>query len=356
MKKNTYGYHQSMANSNKQNRQKNFYSYFKIIYVPKALSFIIILGGLFLLVGHFMINKIVKDIASSVTYIPEQYEKVISSNDESFLSEDYVTNILLIATDKRSPADPGRADVLLLLSYNESDNHLNLCSFQRDLYLQLYFQGMTNRLNSSFTYGGPECTVKTIEQNFNIDIDHWIVLDMYSAHTFIDAIGGLEIEITPEEASYINAYLNEINLINGYKATDSYLDENISGKQILNGRQALSYCRIRYLDGDDYGRTNRQRKTIEAIITKMGKIAFHPHLLITAYNNLLDSMEYISTDMDENDMKSLLKRMSLVLGAEHFSYSIPVDTTWEYKTTDSGMKVITCDLEENYDFLRKKLY
>lgn len=245
---------------------------------------------------------------------------------------------------------------MLLISLNENNNDINLVSFQRDLYLPLYGQDMTNRLNASYTYGGPLCTIRTIEEAFKIKIPYYVVIDMYSSYTFLDAIGGVDIDVSSEEIAYINSYLNELNIINGFDTNDSHLSEYISGKQHLNGKQALSYCRIRYLEGDDYGRTNRQRNTIIAIAKQLGSLSLKPHKWKSTYNALLDASINLTTNMTSEDMLHLLSKLPLAIGAEQYSYSIPADKTWSYHTTDSGMEVITCNLEQNHHFLQQKLY
>ena len=352
-----YGYEYDLKISQKQLLKAKFKKLKKDFRFNKWILLLILIIFLSIFGVKTLSDNLIEDVANAVTHVSmhEEPQTMFELKEEGVLSASYVTNILLIATDKRLSTDIGRSDVMMLLSYNKSSNRFHLVSFQRDLYVPIYKQNTSNRLNASYAYGGPECTMKTIEDNFKFDIDHFVAIDMFSAADFIDAIGGLDINITSEETQYINQYMTEINYYTGHELTDSLLPNDAHGIQHLNGRQTLNYCRIRYLDGGDFGRTNRQRITVNAIITKIKEICLKPQLWKSTYSNLLDALSSISTDMKTEDMEELISLLPLFLGSEFSSHSIPADTTWNYEKI-SGMEIIECDFEKNHKYLKNILY
>lgn len=253
---------------------------------------------------------LVKDIAGAINYKPDQMEEfVVEENGETALLKDsHVTNVLLIATDARSEESQARSDAMVLITLNENDNKLSMTSFQRDLYLQLAGRTESNRLNASYAYGGGGCTAKTIEQNFLIKIDGYVVINMYAAYKIVDAIDGVELFISAEEAKWINAYLNEMNLIVGDEINDSYLPEE-EGIVQLNGKQAISYCRIRYLEGDDAGRAERQRKMLGAIEEKVKKLAMRPVTWKKTYQNLKGALADVETNLTVDQMVGVASKI-----------------------------------------------
>ncbi len=157
----------------------------------------------------------------------------------------------------------GASDATMILSIDTKKNNIKLLSLMRDMYLDLPDGGKQN-LNYTMVDGGPELLLKTINYNFNLQVDKFVHVSLHTLPIIIDKLGGVELEITNEELDFINSYINSIDFQNGTVTEPLYS----AGRQVLNGTQAAAYCRIRYTEGRDYKRTERQRDVLSAIFDK----------------------------------------------------------------------------------------
>jgi LCP family protein required for cell wall assembly len=119
-----------------------------------------------------------------------------------------------------------------------------------------------DKINSAFNLGGPQLAIKTINQNFNLDIKEFVSVDIIGMSKVIDALGGITLNLTKEEVGWVNGYLDE-----AYNDSIPYLTK--PGVQLLNGKQAVAYTRIRYTSGNDAERTARQRTVLTLLLTKL---------------------------------------------------------------------------------------
>ncbi len=194
--------------------------------------------------------------------------------DAMFL--DGYLNIALFGLDSREgELDAGvQSDTIIIVSINKETKQMKMSSIYRDTYLRranLDGSSTFAKINSAYTVGGAQAAVKTLNSNLDLNIQDYVTVNFNGIATIIDMLGGIDITITADEASYINGYLTETRKVTGLDSPDVAVQ---SGPVHLNGLQATSYCRIRavriYLEdgtslNDDFGRTARQR----LILTKM---------------------------------------------------------------------------------------
>lgn len=277
-------------------------------------------------------------------------EDAIKKNLEDYaydvMKDKDVYNILLIGTDTRDPSERGRSDSMILVSINKKTDKIIMTSFLRDIYLAIPDVEST-RLNHAYAYGGPDLLVRTIEDNFKIEINKYVQVNFYSFETVVDALDGVEIDVTDEEVPYINAGLYEINSLEG-RNTDAYTLSK-GGTYTLNGAQALSYARIRYV-GTDFGRSERQRTVLSKLFEKMKGAS------ITQLTDLLDEiLPKVTTNMQEDEIFSLILNSATYLSYDLEQCRVPADDTWQYLTI-RGMSVIGIDFAANIDYLRDNIY
>lgn len=212
-----------------------------------------------------------------------------TQGNENKMSSKNVINVLLVGADSRQGTNTGNTDVMMLVSLNKKTKQLKLVSFLRDSYL--YIEGNKNsyctKLNAAFSMGGPECLLQTIENNYKIEIDNYVMVNFESFKSIIDAMGGVTVDVKKYEADY-NYEKFKISLPYGDGVT-------------LNGEQALCFCRIRGCDADgDVSRTRRQRQVIESIIDKVTKAS------ISDLNKYIDILlPYIDTGYSKTQILSL---------------------------------------------------
>lgn len=264
------------------------------------------------------------------------------------LKEDGVINILLIGNDSRQNGEDGRSDAMILLSISTKTKKVYMTSLLRDMYVEIPGHD-GNRLNAAYAYGGAELLMKTIEQNLDIPVNRCMLVNFEAFANLVEAVNGVELELSSEEVAYVNGYLNEYNILTNRPEGTDYMDTSLSGMLHLNGPQALAYTRNRYL-GTDFGRTERQRKVLSAVIKKLPKAA------VTNSKELMDGLlPNLTTNLTQNECYQLSFYVPTLLTYELVQSSIPLDGT--YKNANiRGMAVLEVDFDANKKHLKETLY
>ena len=285
--------------------------------------------------------------ASGVLYNKMNYEEVETLKKEPF-KEDGVKNILLIGNDSRSAGEDGRSDAMILISISNKTKTIHMTSLLRDIYVEIPGHS-GNRLNAAYSYGGPELLLNTIEANFDIEVNRYVLVNFQAFANVVDAVGGIEIDVTQEEVEYINGYLVEYNQLENRPEGTDYLDTSLSGKIHLNGPQALAFCRNRYI-GTDFARTERQRKVLTAIFEKA------PSALLGNANELMDSMlSNVTTNLTKSELNGLLVQAAVMSGYDLVQTSIPLEGTYS-NATIREMAVLEVDFDANNEYIQKEIY
>lgn len=207
------------------------------------------------------------------------------------------TNIALFGVDSRENdlTTNTRSDSIIIASINNKTKKIKLISIYRDTYVYIPEHGYT-KLNHSYAYGGPKLAVETINRNFDLNIRDFVTVNFSALTDAIDALGGVDIEITKEELDYVNKYAKDVANINNKEWTKI----KKPGMQTLTGVQATGYARVRYTKGGDFTRANRQRTVIEAMLKKAKHT--NPAKLVKAANSVLPQ---ICTGMSGADFTKL---------------------------------------------------
>lgn len=299
------------------------------------VAFIIVLlgAGLYQLVG--------------AVYSKMNYREIEALAAEP-MKEDGVVNILLIGNDSRENGEDGRSDAMILLSISSRTKTIYMTSLLRDIYVDIPGHD-GNRLNAAYAFGGAELLMKTIEHNFDIPVNRYMLVNFEAFANLVDAVDGIELELTSEEIEYVNGYLVEYNMLTGREQGTDNMDTSASGLVHLNGPQALAYSRNRYL-GTDFGRTERQRKVLTAVIGKL------PGAVLTNAGGLVDGlMPNLTTNLTRNECFSLSLMAGKLLTYEILSDNIPQQGTYR-DVTIREMQVLEVDFETNIRYLKEKIY
>ena len=175
-------------------------------------------------------------------------------------------NVALFGVDSRDASlDKGtRSDTIMIASLNQETGEIKVTSIYRDTLLQLS-DGTYNKANSAYSFGGVEGAVAFLNKNLDMNIDHYVTVNFNAMIDIVDALGGIEVDLTEDELYWTNEYCGETSIV-----TDkSYEPLTAAGVQTLGGVQATAYCRIRYTAGSDFKRTERQRLVIQKIAEKL---------------------------------------------------------------------------------------
>lgn len=285
----------------------------------------------------------------SVSYL---YDKVeYAPTDilaEEPMKEEGVTNILLIGNDSRENGGDGRSDAMILVSISNRTQTIYLTSLLRDIYVEIPGHE-SNRLNAAYAFGGPELLLETIKQNFDIEVNRYVQVNFQAFANLIDAVGGVDLELTNEEVQLVNAYLNEYNMLENRPMDTDYLPADASGLLHLNGPQALAYSRNRYI-GSDFGRTQRQRKILEAVFHQL------PSSVLTNADDMIDGiLPNLTTNISRSECYLLSLDAPKLLTYELVQASIPIEGSYQ-NATIRKMSVLQVDFEKNKEFIRTQIY
>lgn len=243
-------------------------------------------------------------------------------NDGQLLETDEsVINILLIGQDRRPGEGRQRSDSMILCTINMKNKTLTMTSFMRDMRVEIPGYN-PNKLNATYQMGGMELLDKTLLYNFGVVVDANIEMDFNGFMSLIDTIGGVDIEMTQEEADYLNRRGNW-----GVDESTAWTWDLKAGKNHLTGEQALAYCRDRFSDPtSDFGRTARQRKVLSAMLESSKKLS------VLELNNLLQKlldMNIMTTDMTNNQIMTYTKSILPILNQLKVkNLRIPADGTY----------------------------
>lgn len=319
-----------------------------MLFVAEIIVLAVMLGFLYTVLKTEKVDKIKIDEESIVMDMNENVE----TNE---VMKGY-RNIALFGVDSRegSLGKGTRSDTIIIASINQDNGDVKLLSVFRDTYLNLGNDSY-NKCNAAYAKGGPEQAITMLNRNLDMNITDYITVGFDGLIEVIDALGGVEINVTEAEISHLNNY--QISMVG--KTTDGknftaeagkdYTPVTSAGLQNLNGLQATAYCRIRYI-GNDFQRAQRQRDVITAISEKAKKAN------ISKLNDVVNGvMDNVSTSLDVSEILGVLKDIG--------NYSIVANDGFpfeKYRTTGTvgskGSCVIPQDLKKNVEELHAFLF
>ena len=286
----------------------------------------------------------------TITMIPEETETDPQENVEGLESVDAsdvvfetvdvlegdVVNIMLIGQDRRPGEERARSDSMILVSLNKSKGTIQLTSFMRDLYVQVPGY-LDTRLNAAYRYGGTDLMNETFKVNFGLEIDGNVMVDFDEFTEIIEIVGGVTLDISSAEAKYMN------------NASDNHFS---AGENYFNAEDALTFTRMRYAAGGDYGRTDRQRRVIMAIAYSLRDAD-----LMTIFNLIDQVLPHIVTNLSDAQIIEYATAGLTILanGGEIQTFRIPQDDA-HYNANIRGMAVLVPNLEMCREDLQEFIY
>ena len=315
----------------------------------------------------FLLIIVVLALAGGVTALLSRVDYARDNPDHAAVeevagtlqSDSQIQNIMIFGLDDHFDDDNGRAYTMMLISIDKKHNALKQVSFLRDLYLPIFNQG-EDKLNAAFAYGGAKLAIETIEYNFKIKIDNYIVLDFDSFIYIINSLGGLDITLTQEEINYIDwqSFRNhQVEVEDELMSTAPSFEGQTGVKVHVNGRQALWHARNRgqegICSGDDFARTQRQSEVIDAVIEKVQSSSI-ADLIKIAY----DVAPMITTNMNLPDTVKTSLGMPNYLKYKVDTHKVPQKFNFDYDTVNgaSVLRISNFEEEKNalYEFVFNK--
>lgn len=323
--------------SKKEKKPWTFKRVFLRIILPILLVLTIIIGGIIIWLLQWE-----NHVLDQIEYIPTDTNPTFINESSSVVEisqytsetiippveDEDVHNFLLIGIDSRSRkyTDDGTgslADVIMVMSVDNQEGTIKLVTIQRDCYVYIPGHSKPQKINAAMSYGGPELLSIVIENHLRIDLEGYAYVNFYNMEKVIDAVDGIDLEVTKSEVFHepggLNANLAEQNRILGvpedtYKVTSS-------GMIHLNGRQAVAYSRIREVGNGVYGRSERQVKVLNALLKKFSDMS------TTSKMSVMDDIaSMIATNISKKDIKHYaFDFLPKVRNMEIQQMGIPVD-------------------------------
>ncbi len=208
----------------------------------------------------FSVYKSLESAATSMHTPLERSNSEKRTTQVDFNQKDPLA-FLILGVDER-PGDRGRSDSMIVLTVNPSEKSIQMVSIPRDTRTEIVGKGFDDKINHAYAFGGPEMSIATVENFLDIPIDYFVQVNMESFKDIVNAVGGVTVNNKLEFSQ------------NGHHFPLGEID--------LNGEEALSFSRMRYIDSD-FGRQQRQRDVIQAVINKGASISS-----VTKIDDILD--------------------------------------------------------------------
>ena len=255
-------------------------------------------------------------------------------------------NIALLGIDSRAD-DYGlgnRSDCMIIASINQETNAVKLISVYRDTYVYVTENG-TKRLDKithAYSYGGAQNTLKSLNEALDLNITEFVTVNFDAVIAAVDSLGGVYIDLDSSEIKYIHDYIDATSQSSGIKS--SHITS--TGRQRLDGVQAVAYSRIRYTAGGDYKRTERMRTVVEAMLSKAKTLG------VGQLNSFADTiLPRIRTNISSSEIWGLVPKLA--------SFKVTESIGWPYETqgiTLDRWYGVPVTLQSNVERLHKEAF
>lgn len=325
----------------------------KILFAVEIIVLLLFIGGLYVY-GQLnskldKINQPVLD--DSKIKVNQEVQDSIDSQESTLTG--YTTYALfgIDHRDKNTALGGENSDTIIIASVNNDTKDVKLVSVYRDTLLNLG-NDTYSKANAAYAYGEAEQAITMLNTNLDLNISEYATVNFNALTTIIDDLGGLDMDMSYAEIVHMNNYCVETSEETGKDYTPIELPDrpdDIEAVQYhyhLNGVQATSYCRIRYTASLDMGRTERQRRVIQMIVSKaksagLGKI----------FKIMDDVFPMVTTSMTKDEILQLLPTL--------IGYSVDDTTGFPSSFKFSNVKgsiIVPTTLESNVIELHKFLY
>ena len=286
---------------------KNKYKQILIAVFSVIIICVVVLGA-----GYMYIRANIYKKTEPLT--SEHLQAPVKTKEETieYTEVEGITNVLLVGVDGIDFDEKyQRSDSMIIATLDSNKEKVKLTSLYRDTLVYIPGYG-EEKMNLAFSLGGPELVMETIKYNFDVNIEKYIMINFAGFESIIDQIGGVEIDVKEYQLHELNKYIGQAT-----GGGDCPVEK--AGLQILNGKQALSYARIRKGVGDDYERTERQREVLFKVAEKLQKTDVIKYFSIA--NKMLD---YLRTNIGIMEGLNMAYTISKFSNLETEQLSIPV--------------------------------
>lgn len=330
-------------------------------------------GGVIYYIGHNLISlsnyvadeevKVVEELpeeAQEETLSTEERQGVVLEEEElnklheqmnnmtvETKEDENVYNILLAGVDRRDKSWNGNSDSMMLVSINHTAKRVSIVSLMRDTYVDIEGVGY-DKLNAAYVYGGGPLMVSTVTDTYKVDVSRYASVDFENMIEIVDALGGIDLEMTDAEVEVANGYMLDMCNTLGLNGYDYILPGG--GVYHCNGVQAVAYARNRYVGNSDYARTERQRYVISQMIAEAKTMDV---ARLTQF--VKDVLPLVTHNVEESEIWDLVTKAPEILQYDFVQDRIPYDNMYDVIYV-GGRDMLVPDWESTIEQLHETLY
>lgn len=305
------------------------------------------------IIGIYFVGSVYRysNLPQPIPFNKKNVENTEITESTLAIMKGYKTAAIFGVDSRTGSVDKGNnADVNMIVNLNLETGDAQLISVYRDLYLSVTDNNLYDKLNAAYRRGGPEQAVKTLNKNLDLNIDSYFAFNWKAVADGIELLGGIDLEISKSEYTYMNAFIHETCIATGIDSKNPaahYIKK--SGMQRLDGVQAVAYGRLRLMDSD-FQRVERQKKVIALCLEKAKTLDIPKLRLIT--EAVLPQIAYA---FDMNEMLSLLRIVRNINITESAGFP-DVNNVVTMSMGGSGDCVVPLNLEKAVVKLHKILF
>lgn len=338
------------------------------------LGIVAIGGGVIYYVGHNLIslsNYVADEEVKVVEELPEEaqeetlasderqgvvldeeqlnslHEKMSNLNMVETKEDENVYNLLLVGVDRRDKSWNGNSDSMMLVSINHKAKRVSVVSLMRDTYVDIAGVGYA-KLNAAYAYGGGPLLTSTITDTYKVDVSRYAAVDFENMIEIVDALGGVDLEMTDAEVNVANGYMLDMCNTLGMNGYDYILPGG--GVYHCNGVQAVAYARNRYVGNSDYARTERQRYVISQMIAEVKRMDVAQ---LTQF--VKDVLPLVTHNVEEGEIWDMVTKAPEILQYDFVQDRIPYDNMYDVIYVN-GQDMLVPDWGSTIEKLHETIY
>ncbi|MBC3805621.1 LytR family transcriptional regulator [Acetobacterium fimetarium] len=334
--------HPSIASSAPQQTKKKkgkngFKKFFRTFFI-----LILLLVVAAFAVNTFFLENVTSDLQGNLS----RYG--ISNEAAAFAKQHKIVNVAVFGVDGRDGVEGDRTDTIMIASADYEHRKVKVSSLMRDTYVYINTKYGYDKINAAYAYGGPDLAIQTINENFDTPITDYVTIDFSAMVTMVNAVGGVSIDIKSEdELEWVNEYLMDVN----DKVNTGSLPLEDIGPQVVDGSQALAYCRVRYVGDGDFDRTLRQRVVFEQVLSKA--LDLKP---MDQFKLVKATLPYVETSLTTLELIKYGINLALMPSKDIEQSRFPTDEYISLDTLDGVSYVVPSTLVDNIKALYKFVY
>ena len=279
--------------------------------------------------------------------INDIHQQMNNMNEVEAISDESVYNLLLVGVDRRDKTWNGNSDSMMLVSINHAAKRVSVVSLMRDTYVDIAGVGYA-KLNAAYAYGGGPLLTSTITDTYKVDVSRYAAVDFENMIEIIDALGGIDLEMTDAEVNVANGYMMDMCDTLGLNGSDYILPGG--GIYHCNGVQAVGYARNRYVGNSDYARTERQRYVISQIVAEIKRMDV---MQMTQF--VKDVLPLVTHNIQESEIWDLVTKAPEILKYDFVQDRIPYDNMYDIIYV-KGQDMLVPQWETTIEKLHETIY